>query len=165
MEDGAVANVMIVRERLVEAPVEDLWPLVDDVSRLSDWFTAAESVEALEGEGLGRRQRLHGRWGKKAAEIDQLVTAYEPPHLLAWEHEAERLNGKPAPKFARSTLFEIRLIPRPEGALVRLRSVQEPAGILKGVGIRLFGKREVAGHMERSLEKLAGRFRDGASHP
>jgi uncharacterized protein YndB with AHSA1/START domain len=156
---------MIVCERIVEAPVETLWPLVDDVSKLSDWFTVAESMEVIEGEGKGRRQRLHGRWGKKAAEIDQLVTAYEPPFLLAWEHEAERLDGKPAPRFARSTLFEIRLIPRPQGALVRLRSVQEPAGVLKGVGIRLFGKREVAKHMERSLEGLAARFRGGSTHP
>ena len=159
-----MATVMIVREQIVEAPVETLWPLVDDVSKLSDWFTAAESIEIIEGQGKGRRQRLHGRWGKKTAEVDQLVTAYEPPFLLAWEHEAERLDGKPAPRFARSTLFEIRLIPRPDGALVRLRSAQEPAGVLKGVGIRLFGKREVTHHMERSLDTLAARFRGATTH-
>jgi hypothetical protein len=33
--------------------------------------------------------------------------------------------------------------------------VQEPAGSLKGLVIRFFGKREVARHMDRSLDVLA----------
>lgn len=153
-----MANVTVSRERLVPVPVEELWAQIDDLGRLAGWFTPAESFEVLEGEGLGRRQRLHGRWGKKRAEIDQVVTAYEPPNRIVWEHEAERLDGKPAPRFARSTVFEIRVIPRPEGAMVRLQSVQEPAGLLKGIGIRLFGKRELASHLERSLKNLPGDF-------
>ena len=153
-----MANVVVSRERVVPEPVEQLWTRVEDLDRLAEWFTPADSFEILEGERQGRRQRLHGRWGKKKAEIDQVVTAYEPPHRVVWEHEAERLDGKPAPQFARSTVFEIRVIPRPEGALVRLRSTQEPAGVLKGIGIRLFGRKELAAHLERSLKNLPGDF-------
>lgn len=153
-----MANVTVSRERVVPVSVEELWAHIEDLGRLAGWFTPAESFEVIDGEGLGRRQRLHGRWGKKKAEIDQVVTAYEPPNRIVWEHEAERLDGKPAPRFARSTVFEIRVIPRPEGAMVRLQSVQEPAGLLKGIGIRLFGKRELASHLERSLKNLPGDF-------
>lgn len=115
------------------------------------------SIEVLAGSGLGRKQRLHGRWGRKRAEIDQVVTDYVPDRVLAWRHEAERLDGKPAPKFARETVFSIRLQPEGAGTRVRLESRQEAAGPVRGLLIRLFGKREVAGHMDRSLARLATR--------
>jgi hypothetical protein len=87
------------------------------------------------------------------------VTDHEPGRLLAWRHEQERLGGKPAPRFARETRFEIRLEPESGGTRVRLHARQEPAGPLRGLVIRAFGKREVAGHMERSLERLADAVR------
>ena len=151
-----MAHVVVSRERVVPASVDEIWARVDDLDRLAEWFTPAESFEVMEGQGSGRRQRMHGRWGDKRSEIDQVVSAYEPPNRLVWEHEAERLDGKPAPHFARSTVVEIRVIPRPEGCLVRLRSTQEPAGVLKGLGLRLLGKRELSSHLERSLENLPG---------
>lgn len=147
--------IEILREAHVDAPPERVWPLVDDPVRLPEWFTFAERGELLEGEGEGRRQRIHGRWGRKRSEVDQLITAHEPGSRLEWRHEAERLDGKPAPQFARETSFEIRLEPDGDGTRVVLRSRQEPAGLLRGLVIRAFGKREVAGHMERSLERLA----------
>lgn len=146
--------IEIVRERRIEASAEDLWPLVDDVARLPEWFTFAERAELLEGEGVGRRQRLHGHWGKKRSEVDQIVVDREPGRLLQWRHEAERLDGKPAPRFAAETRFAIRLEPDDGGTRVRLESRQEPASALKGLVMRVFGTREVSGHMERSLERL-----------
>jgi hypothetical protein len=38
---------------------------------------------------------------------------------------------------------------------VSLRSTQEPASVLRGAVIRLFGRREVAQNLRRSLAKLA----------
>jgi hypothetical protein len=49
----------------------------------------------------------------------------------------------------------------PEGAAgsrLHLRSEQEPASPLRGLVIRLFGRREVARRLEESLDRLAGRF-------
>src|ERR671930_2742247 len=99
--------------------------------------------QLLAGEGVGRRQRIHGRWGKKQSEIDQLVTAYEPERLLEWRHEAERLDGKPAPRFAKETRFSIRLEPDGGKTRVVLHSRQEPASAVRGLVIRAFGRREV----------------------
>jgi uncharacterized protein YndB with AHSA1/START domain len=145
----------IVKQRSVPATPERLWPLINDVDQLSQWFTFAEKIELLEGSGEGRRQRLHGRWGRKRSEIDQRVVVYRPHEELAWEHEAERLDGQPAPVFAKSTRFSIRLIPNGDGSIVELRSRQVPASRARGVVMNLFGKREVADQMERSLAELA----------
>jgi uncharacterized protein YndB with AHSA1/START domain len=149
--------IEVRRERLIDGSPEELWPLVDDPTRLPEWFTFAERAELLAGEGVGRLQRIYGHWGKKHSEVDQVVTAYEPKHLIEWRHEAERLDGKPAPRFAAETRFSIRLEPENGKTRIVLRSRQEPAGPLRGVVIRLFGRREVAQHLDRSLERLASR--------
>jgi len=147
--------IEVVREGRVAASAEQVWPYVDDVARLPEWFTFADRAELLSGAGAGRRQRIYGHWGKKSSEVDQVVTQHRPPTLLAWRHEAERLDGKPAPKFAKSTEFRIELTAAAAGTTVRLVSRQEPANALAGLVIRLFGRREVAQHLTSSLERLS----------
>ena len=147
--------VEVVCERRIEAAPERLWPLVDEVERLPEWFEMAERGERLEGDRVGRRQRLHGHWGKRRSEVDQVVVEHEPARRLTWRHEAERLNGKPAPRFAADTRFTIELIPDGGATRVRLHSRQRPAGPLRGLVIRLFGRREVARALERSLSRLS----------
>ncbi len=145
----------IVRDGVVDAPVERVWPLVADVARVPEWLTFAERMEVLDGDGVGRRQRLHGHWGRRRSEVDQEITEYDPPRVLAWRHLAERLDGKPAPRFARSTEFRVTLEPRDGATLVRLRSRQEPASAVKGLVMRMFGARDMARQMDRSLTRLA----------
>lgn len=148
--------IEVARERVVDAPPDVVWALVDDPARLGEWLASAERGELLEGAGAGRRQRIYGRWGRRRSEVDQVVIRYEPGRALGWRHEAERLDGRPAPAFARETRFTIVLEAAGDGATrVRLESRQEPASALKGVVIRLVGKREIAANLERSLERLA----------
>lgn len=143
-------------QRRIPATPDELWPLVSDPARLPEWFAFAERVEVLEGpDGAGQRRRQHGRWGKRRSEVDQVITRWEPGRALAWRHEAERLDGKPAPRFAASTDFTIELVPETGGTSVRLASAQEPAGPLRGLVIRTFGRREVSRTLEDSLERLA----------
>jgi uncharacterized protein YndB with AHSA1/START domain len=145
----------IIVEGRVPAPPEAVWRLVSDPARMPEWFAFAERVEILEGEGVGQRRRQHGHWGRKASEVDQRLTAWEPPRRLAWRHEAERLDGRPAPRFAASTEFSIDVAPAEGGALVRMRSAQVPASRARGLVMRAFGHREVRGALERSLAALA----------
>jgi uncharacterized protein YndB with AHSA1/START domain len=148
--------IEVIREREVPAAPDELWPLVSDPKRLAEWFEFAEGAEVTEGDpGVGQRRRMHGSWGKKKSEIDQVIVAWEPPRRLAWEHEAERLDGKPAPRFAAETLFSIDLEPSGDGTHVRLTSRQLPASKPRGLVIRLFGKREIGGKLDCSLEQLA----------
>ena len=147
--------------RMIAAPPEAIWPLLDDPRRLGEWFAFADRGELLEGEGVGRRQRMHGHWGRRRSEIDQVVVVHDPPRRLAWRHEAERLDGRPAPRFAASTVFTMTLERDPAGSRLSLRSEQEPASALRGLVIRLFGRREVAQRLEESLDRLAARFAAG----
>ena len=149
----------VTTARTIPAAPDDIWALLDDPARLGEWLAFADRGEVLEGDGVGRRQRMHGHWGRKRSEIDQVVVEHDPPRRLAWRHEAERLDGKPAPRFAASTLFSMTLEPDNGGATrVTLRSQQEPASALRGLVIRLFGRREIAGKLEESLDRLAARF-------
>jgi uncharacterized protein YndB with AHSA1/START domain len=152
-----VSGVIEVRaERTVSAAPDVLWPLVSDPARLPEWFAFAERVEVLAGpDGAGQKRRQYGHWGKKASEVDQVITRWEPGRALAWRHEAERLDGKPAPRFAASTDFTIELVPEAAGTRVCLHSAQEPAGPLRGLAIRAFGRREVARSLRESLDRLA----------
>src|SRR3954470_16905159 len=150
--------------RTIPAAPDDIWPLLDDPARLGDWLAFAERGEVLAGEGVGRRQRMHGRWGRRRSEIDQVVVEHDPPRRLAWRHEAERLDGKPAPRFAASTTFTMTLERAgAHASRLRLRSEQEPASALRGIVIRLVGRREIAQKLEESLDRLEARFAERAA--
>ena len=151
--------IEIVRASRIDAPAETVWKIVSDPDRAPEWFTFAERVEVRSGQGVGQLRTQHGRWGSRHAEVDQEITHFEPNRLLAWRHVAERLNGKPAPKFAASTEFRIELEPDGSATTVRLRSRQEPASALKGWVMKLFGTKDVARNLDRSLDQLAKRAR------
>jgi uncharacterized protein YndB with AHSA1/START domain len=150
--------IEIQRSARIGAPAHVVWPLVSSADRTAEWFAFADRVEVLSGDGVGQRRRQHGSWHGRPSEIDQEVVAYEPERVLAWCHLAERLGGKPAPKFAASTEFRIELEPAGDGTggtVVRLTSSQRPAGPVRGIVMKMFGTKEIAGNLERSLVKLA----------
>ena len=151
----------VTASHTIPAAADAIWPLLDEPGRLGEWFAFADSGEVLEGAGVGRRQRMHGHWGKKRSEIDQVIVEHEPPRRLAWRHEAERLDGKPAPRFAAQTVFTATLEPVDGGTRVTLQSAQVPASVLRGAVIRVFGKREVGQKLRESLERLDAWARAG----
>jgi uncharacterized protein YndB with AHSA1/START domain len=116
--------IEFVRSRRIDAPPDRVWPLVDDVTRWPEWFTEAERAEVLSGAGVGRRQRMFGRnRGGKPTEIDSVVVASEPPRLLRWHHEAERVDGNPGSVIlALDATAEVTIAPDGDGSLVTYRS-------------------------------------------
>jgi uncharacterized protein YndB with AHSA1/START domain len=147
--------IEIIREAKVASPPAAVWAVVSSPARAPGWFTFADRIEVIAGAGSGQRRRQHGHWGRRRSEIDQEIITWDPPRALAWRHIAERLDGKPAPRFASATEFRIELKPDGRGTRVRLCSRQEPAGAAQGLVMRLFGTRGVAQNMERSLARLA----------
>ena len=146
--------IEIARERNISAPAARVWEVVAEAERLPEWYARAASAEVLEGAGLGRRQLLRSEWRGQDSEVDQLITAFEPEHLLEWRHEAERLGGQPAPRFALETVVRIKLEAQgPDATRVVLESRQRPADPDKEQAMR--GNSEYLGKtLEASLERL-----------
>jgi carbon monoxide dehydrogenase subunit G len=149
--------IEFVRRRRIAAPAEAIWPFVDDVSRWQDWFTEAERAEILSGAGVGRRQRMFGHnRGGKPTEIDSVVVASDPPRLLRWHHEAERVDGKPGSViFARDATAEVAITADGDGSLVTYRLQAEPGSLMNTVILRVFARRPIGKSFETSLERLA----------
>ena len=146
--------IEIARERTIPAPAARVWKVVARAERLPDWYARAAGVEVLEGSGLGRRQRMRSQWQGQDAEVDQVITAFEPERLLEWRHEAERLGGKPAPRFATETVVTIKVQALgPDATEVVVASRQQPADPEKEQAMR--ANSEYLGQMlETSLERL-----------
>ncbi len=143
-----------MREAGIRASVDRVWAIVSDAARAPDWFDFSDRTEILEGDGVGQLRRQHGHWGRRKSEVDQEITECEPRRVLAWEHRAERIDGRPAPKFAARTEFRIELDGNDHATTVRLRSRQHPAGPLKGWLMKRLGTKDVERNLERSLTRL-----------
>jgi uncharacterized protein YndB with AHSA1/START domain len=146
--------IEVMRETRVPADVETVWSVVSDASRASEWFDFSDRTDVVSGEGVGQKRTQHGHWGRRKSEVDQEIVAWEPGRLLAWQHTAERLDGKPAPKFAASTEFQIELSAAGDATTVRLRSLQEPAGPAKGWLMKRMGTKDIERSLDRSLDRL-----------
>ncbi|GAB1509093.1 SRPBCC family protein [Actinophytocola sp. KF-1] len=151
-----MSAIEVTREAEVPAGAQQVWAIVSDPARAGDWFDFADRTEVVEGEGKGQRRTQYGHWGHRRSEVDQEITEFEPGKVLAWRHVAERIDGKPAPKFAVRTEFRIELSGAGDATTVRLRSIQVPAGPLKGWLMRRIGTKDIERNMDRSLERLTG---------
>lgn len=153
------------RTRHIKASPERIWPFVEDVTVWPSWFTEAERAEVLSGAGAGRHQRMHGHARGRATEIDSVVTAYEPPNRLRWEHEAERVDGKPGSVvFARKASAEVTIVPDGVGSLVTYRLHAEPGSLLNTFMLRVLAPRPIAHSFETSLAQLAA-LAEGSAAP
>lgn len=129
---------------------------VDNADCLARWLSFATRVEVIEGEGLGRRQVVRGRFHRFCNGVEQEVTIYEPARQIAWTHTEEHPAISALPRFDRSTVITVSLIPDGAGTRVRIQSAQEPAGLLRGIAMRLVTRRALNRHIRQSLERLDG---------
>lgn len=143
-------------ERYIEARSEQIWIFVDNANCLTRWLSFATQIEVIDGNGLGRRQRVHGRYHALCDCVDQEVTAYEPARLLEWTHTDEHPSIRRVPRMDRTTVITVRLIPEGGGTRVRIEGQQVAAGPVRGVMMRLLTHRALRRHIRQSLERLDG---------
>jgi len=148
--------IEFARSRHIDAAPDRIWPYVADVTAWPRWFTEAERGEVVSGDGQGRRQRMYGHARGKATEIDSVVTAWEPPTLLRWHHEAERVDGRPASVvFAKDATAEVTIAPEGSGSLVTYRLLADPGSLLNTFMLRVMAPRPIRASFDISLERLA----------
>jgi hypothetical protein len=150
-----VSPVVVRRERVVQIPPDVLWQFVEPAPALPDWFPLASRCELLSGKGLGRRQRMHTRWGRQDAIIDQEVVAYEPARLLRWKHVDERIDGRPAPRISSAVTVSIEMESIGPGTRVALESNQVPSGFFAAIVLRLVAARRIGKSLDRALDIIA----------
>jgi carbon monoxide dehydrogenase subunit G len=148
--------IEFVRSRRILAPPDRVWPFVDDITQWPRWFTEADRGEVLEGSGVGRRQRMFGHARGKATEIDSVVTHRDPPGLLRWHHEAERVDGKPGSVvFARDATAEVTIQSDGNGSLVTYRLLAEPGSLFNTFMLRVMAPGPIRKSFDTSLGRLA----------
>ena len=150
------AAIEIRRERTIVVPADVLWQMIEPAENLAAWLPLCERCERLSGEGLGRRQRMHARWGRRQGEIDQEVTEYVPGKRLGWRHTAERLDGKPAPRISSDVSMLIELHSEGAGTRVVLKSRSVPAGVFTRLVLRLIAAPRIRKAFDQALAILAG---------
>ena len=133
----------------------ELWDLVADATRYGQWFDSCEQSQLVSGSGLGRRQRMQGRWGGKTSLVEQTVTRWRPPYELAWRHDQELLDGRPAPAFARELEMILAIVPEGQASRVTLQVTLLPASFLKGLLLRLMARVRLGRSLGASLTALA----------
>ena len=144
------------RLRTLPFPPERLWAIIEPAARLPEWFAGFETAELISGAGLGRRQRVGGQWGRHRFQIEQTVIAYEPNRTLAWKHDTEMVDGRPAAKISKhvESWIELEADPSGAGTRVRLFSRQTPSNIFARIIIRHVAAKRIGANMQQSLSRL-----------
>src|SRR4051794_39075743 len=72
----------------IEAPIDEVWPVVEDVSSSPDWQAGLDALEPEERDGDGRVVVATSTSDAKVRRISSRVRfSYEPPHRLGWRQE------------------------------------------------------------------------------
>lgn len=72
----------------IDAPIDEVWAVVEDVLTAPDWQGGLVQVSALERDGEGRPTLVESVSDIKVRQVKTEVRfAYEPPTRLSWKQE------------------------------------------------------------------------------
>jgi ribosome-associated toxin RatA of RatAB toxin-antitoxin module len=72
----------------IDAPLDRVWELVQDVERAPDWQGGLKSMHALDRDGEGRAVRCEAETDAKVRTVKSIVRfTYEGPKTLRWTQE------------------------------------------------------------------------------
>ena len=145
-------TVELCRERVIGAPAERIWPLVESVKHHREWdarVLRGRTLDAPDGPALGRRDLLRERSARGEVEADLIVVDHEPGGLITWRVDAWRpRRGQPC-GVHRSVLLE----PEGVGTRVKLVTWHRRARWLAAVPGWLSRRRQLRA-LERALDGL-----------
>jgi carbon monoxide dehydrogenase subunit G len=78
----------------VDAPIDEVWALVEDVQKAPEWQGGLEAMDALERDEEGRAIICESETDAKVRKIRSTVRfEYEPPTTLRWVQEKGELKS------------------------------------------------------------------------
>jgi uncharacterized protein YndB with AHSA1/START domain len=152
----------VTRKRLLQARPEQVFDVISDPKRFSDWWPRVVRVEHVTGRPGAARTRwtnvLAADSGRKLR-LDYCCVSSSRPDRYEWEHELE---GTPFADHLLRQVNEIRLSPEGEGTEVRLSSTHTLKGSARLAGFAM--KRSQREMLEGALNGLERVFSDRQSH-
>ncbi len=82
----------------IDAPIEEVWSLVEDVERAPEWQGGMKGMEALERDDEGRASLCEAHSDAKVRTVKSTIRFdYQPPTTLTWtqvEGELKSVDGR-----------------------------------------------------------------------
>jgi ribosome-associated toxin RatA of RatAB toxin-antitoxin module len=89
-----MANVTGSSQAEIEASIERVWALVEDVERAPEWQGGLKSIRVLERDGDGRPVLCESESDAKVRSVKSTVRfAYDPPRRLSWSQQKGELKS------------------------------------------------------------------------
>ena len=83
-----MANLGGVASTEIDASIDEVWAVVEDVDTAPDWQNGLEEMEALERDAEGRILVAKSTSDAKVKKVTTRVRfEYDPPHRLEWRQE------------------------------------------------------------------------------
>ena len=145
----------VTRKRLLEATPDEVYDVVSDPRRLSDWWPRVIRVEDVAGRAGAERTRwtsvLEADSGRKLR-MDYCCTGATRPQRYSWEHELE---GTQFEKHMSCQTTDLRLAPADGGTEISLTSVHGLKGGARVAGFMMRrSQREMIDRALAGLEQL-----------
>jgi uncharacterized protein YndB with AHSA1/START domain len=108
--------VSLRRTRVVNAPIDDVWRVIEDAYQMPRWWPLLERVEGVDDE---RFTQVFVSTRRRTVRADFRLVASEPPDAgqrrghRAWSQE---LMGTPFERVLQESVTEVVVEPAPEGA-------------------------------------------------
>ncbi len=78
----------------IDAPLDEVWALVEDVARAPEWQGGLKDIETLERDGEGRATLVESETDAKVRSVKAVVRfTYEPLTRLSWTQEKGELKS------------------------------------------------------------------------
>jgi len=72
----------------IDAPIDDVWAVVEDVATAPDWQSGLDSMEPVERDADGRVLVANSTTDAKVRKVTTRVRfEYDPPHRMTWRQE------------------------------------------------------------------------------
>jgi uncharacterized membrane protein len=78
----------------IDAPIKEVWAVIEDVASAPEWQGGLKSVQVLERDEQGRATLCESASDAKVRTITSIVRfTYEGPHRLSWRQEKGELKS------------------------------------------------------------------------
>jgi carbon monoxide dehydrogenase subunit G len=142
--------------RILPVPPDSVWPVLTDLRRLNDWLPVKAEITLPPGvthaaPGVVVRVLRPSQLGM--VDLEQVIGVCDPPRMLTWRNQNERLEGKPITQ-VKDFATTISLIGEPGGRTrVTVRSTWTPVGIMGSAASALM-KPRMQKEYEQALANL-----------